>query len=57
MRSLWLALGMLVPAMAAAQTLTLRLQAPYSAVYSFTASGESVQDMGGMGANDDQHQR
>jgi hypothetical protein len=41
---------MLVPAMAAAQTLTLRLQAPYSAVYSFTASGESVQDMGGMGA-------
>jgi hypothetical protein len=41
---------MLVPAMAAAQTLTLQLQAPYSAVYSFTASSESVQDLGGMGA-------
>ncbi len=50
MRSLWLTLGMLVPAMAAAQTLTLQLQAPYSAVYSFTASSESAQDMGGMGA-------
>jgi hypothetical protein len=50
MRSLWLALGMLVPAMAAAQTLTLQLQAPYSAVYSFTSSSESVQDIGGMGA-------
>jgi hypothetical protein len=50
MRSLWLVFGMLVPAMAAAQTLTLQLQAPYSAVYSFTASSESVQDMGGMGA-------
>ena len=50
MRSLWLALGMLVPAMAAAQTLTLQLQAPYSAVYSFTASSESVQDISGMGA-------
>jgi hypothetical protein len=50
MRSLWLALGMLVPAMAAAQTLTLQLQAPYSAVYSFTASIESLQDMSGMGA-------
>lgn len=50
MRSLWLALGMLVPAMAAAQTLTLQLQAPYSAVYSFTASSESLQDMSGMGA-------
>ncbi len=50
MRSLWLALGMLVPAMAAAQTLTLQLQAPYSAVYSFTASSELVQDISGMGA-------
>jgi len=50
MRSLWLVFGMLVPAMAAAQTLTLQLQAPYSAVYSFTASSESVQDISGMGA-------
>jgi hypothetical protein len=50
MRSLRLVFGMLVPAMAAAQTLTLQLQAPYSAVYSFTASIESLQDMGGMGA-------
>jgi hypothetical protein len=41
---------MLVPAMAAAQTLTLQLQAPYSAVYSFTASSELVQDISGMGA-------
>ena len=50
MRSLCLALGMLIPAMAAAQTLTLQLQAPYSAVYSFTASSELVQDISGMGA-------
>ncbi len=50
MRSLWLLLGTLTAATATAQMLTLRLQAPYNAAYSFTLSQEMVQEMGQWGA-------
>jgi len=50
MRSLWLLLGMLASTAATAQTLTLRLQAPHTAAYSFTLSQETAQEMGQWGA-------